>query len=210
MPQARFADALTFTPHQITLLMVVYGFVASVLPVWLLLEPRDYLSTYVKLGTIAVLIIGVFIVHPEHPVPGLHAVHPRRRTDHQGQAVPVPVRDHCLRRDLRLPLAGVLGHDAEDAGQGDRRALHRLRRDAVRIAGRRAGADRRLLDVSGRLFRHQQRARRCSAKLGLHTVNLDMFSREVGEKLAGRTGGAVSLAIGMAQIFRGLPGHGPR
>jgi carbon starvation protein len=40
----------------------------------------------------------------------------------------------------------------------------------------------------------------------LTTVNLDMFSREVGEKLAGRTGGAVSLAVGMAQIFRGLPG----
>ena len=44
------------------------------------------------------------------------------------------------------------------------------------------------------------------AKLGMHTVNLDMFSAEVGEKLAGRTGGAVSLAIGMAQIFKGLPG----
>jgi carbon starvation protein len=44
------------------------------------------------------------------------------------------------------------------------------------------------------------------AKLGLHTVNLEMFSREVGEKLAGRSGGAVSLAVGMAQIFRGLPG----
>src|SRR6266849_841318 len=42
--------------------------------------------------------------------------------------------------------------------------------------------------------------------LGLTTVNLDTFSREVGEKLAGRTGGAVSLAVGMAQIFRGLPG----
>jgi carbon starvation protein len=42
--------------------------------------------------------------------------------------------------------------------------------------------------------------------LGLSTVNLDMFSREVGEHLAGRTGGAVSLAVGMAQIFRGLPG----
>jgi carbon starvation protein len=44
------------------------------------------------------------------------------------------------------------------------------------------------------------------AKLGMHTVNLDAFSREVGEKLTGRTGGAVSLAVGMAQIFKGLPG----
>jgi carbon starvation protein len=44
------------------------------------------------------------------------------------------------------------------------------------------------------------------AKLGMHTVNLDTFSAEVGEKLAGRTGGAVSLAVGMAQIFKGLPG----
>src|SRR6266481_1017291 len=44
------------------------------------------------------------------------------------------------------------------------------------------------------------------AKLGLHTGNLDLFSSEVGEKLAGRTGGAVSLAVGMAQIFRGIPG----
>jgi carbon starvation protein len=44
------------------------------------------------------------------------------------------------------------------------------------------------------------------ARLGLRTVNLQLFSSEVGEKLTGRTGGAVSLAIGMAQIFKGIPG----
>jgi carbon starvation protein len=44
------------------------------------------------------------------------------------------------------------------------------------------------------------------SRLGLHTVNLDAISKEVGENLAGRTGGAVSLAVGMAQIFKGLPG----
>src|SRR5438105_7769785 len=46
-----FDGHLTFSPHQITMLMAIYGFVASVLPVWFLLEPRDYLSTYVKIGT---------------------------------------------------------------------------------------------------------------------------------------------------------------
>src|ERR1017187_3339050 len=62
--QTGSAHVLTFTPHQITVLMATYGFVASVLPVWLLLAPRDYLSTYVKLGTVAVLIIGILIVRP--------------------------------------------------------------------------------------------------------------------------------------------------
>jgi hypothetical protein len=45
--------------------MAVYGFVASVLPVWLLLEPRDYLSTYVELVTFTLLVIGVFVVYPD-------------------------------------------------------------------------------------------------------------------------------------------------
>ena len=66
-----WATHLSFTGHEICLLMVAYGFVASVLPVWLLLEPRDYLSTYLKLGTIAVLILGVFIVHPNIKFPAI-------------------------------------------------------------------------------------------------------------------------------------------
>ncbi len=174
--------------------MVIYGFVASVLPVWLLLEPRDYLSTYVKLGTIAVLIVGVFVVHPNIQFPNftpyIHGGGPIIK----GKLFPVPVRHHCLRRDLGIPLAGVLGHDSEDAGQGNGRALHRLWSDAVRVAGGRAGADCGLLDESRATTSRSTARRTVFAKLGLHTVNLEMFSREVGEKLAGRSGGAVSLA----------------
>jgi carbon starvation protein len=58
------ASAFQFSGHQIVLILCCYGFLASVLPVWMLLEPRDYLSTYIKLGTIAALILGVLLVHP--------------------------------------------------------------------------------------------------------------------------------------------------
>ena len=64
-----YASVLTFNGHQITIAMALYGFIASVLPVWFLLEPRDYLSTYMKLGTIFLLVIGVFIVHPNIQFP---------------------------------------------------------------------------------------------------------------------------------------------
>src|SRR6202030_136170 len=69
--QSQWASSLTLSAHQITYMMAIYGFVASILPVWLLLEPRDYLSTYVKLGTIAILVIGVFIVHPNIQFPAV-------------------------------------------------------------------------------------------------------------------------------------------
>ena len=55
--------------NQITLAMAIYGFFASVLPVWLLLVPRDYLSSYMKIGTIALLIIGLIVVHPDIQAP---------------------------------------------------------------------------------------------------------------------------------------------
>src|SRR5258707_3206900 len=64
-----WAAAFTMSPHKITLLMAGYGFIASVLPVWLLLCPRDYLSSYLKIGTVAFLIIGVMLVHPNLQMP---------------------------------------------------------------------------------------------------------------------------------------------
>ncbi|MDB6144295.1 MAG: Carbon starvation protein [Pseudomonas sp.] len=66
-----WAKAFTFTGIQITWMLVGYGFVASVLPVWLLLAPRDYLSTFLKIGTIIALAIGILIVSPELKMPAL-------------------------------------------------------------------------------------------------------------------------------------------
>ncbi|MDB5981576.1 MAG: Carbon starvation protein, partial [Pseudomonas sp.] len=66
-----WAKAFTFTGIQITWMLVGYGFVASVLPVWLLLAPRDYLSTFLKIGTIVALAIGILIVSPELKMPAL-------------------------------------------------------------------------------------------------------------------------------------------
>jgi carbon starvation protein len=64
-----FAAAWTFTPNQLTFALIVYGFVASVLPVWVLLAPRDYLSTFMKIGTIALLAVGIAITLPPMHMP---------------------------------------------------------------------------------------------------------------------------------------------
>ena len=66
-----WGPALTFSGTQITWMLVGYGFVAAVLPVWLLLAPRDYLSTFLKIGTIVALAIGIFIVMPDLRMPAL-------------------------------------------------------------------------------------------------------------------------------------------
>jgi carbon starvation protein len=63
------AAVFTLTGEQLTWLLIAYGFIASVLPVWLLLAPRDYLSTFLKIGTIVGLAIGVIFVSPELKMP---------------------------------------------------------------------------------------------------------------------------------------------
>ncbi|MGG1949391.1 carbon starvation CstA family protein [Trinickia sp. NRRL B-1857] len=65
------AACFTFSGVQLTWILIGYGFVASVLPVWLLLAPRDYLSTFLKVGTIVGLALGILIVAPELKMPAL-------------------------------------------------------------------------------------------------------------------------------------------
>jgi carbon starvation protein len=203
--QSGAAAALTFTPHQITILMAIYGLVASVLPVWLVLEPRDYLSTYVKLGTIAVLVIGVFVVHPNIQFPNftpfIHGGGPIIK----GPLFPflfVTIACGAISGFHSLVSSGTTPKmldketDARFIGYGAMVAESLVGILALIAACSLSPGDYFAINTTPAVFSH----------LGLSTVNLDMFSREVGEKLAGRTGGAVSLAVGMAQIFRGLPG----
>ena len=63
------AAMFTFSGAQLALLIIGYGYVASVLPVWLLLAPRDYLSTFLKVGTICLLAVGILIVRPDLQMP---------------------------------------------------------------------------------------------------------------------------------------------
>ncbi|HEY5249520.1 MAG TPA: carbon starvation CstA family protein, partial [Dermatophilaceae bacterium] len=62
--QLGLADALTLSPNNLVFALVIYGFVASILPVWMLLAPRDYLSTFMKVGVIVLLAIGLVIARP--------------------------------------------------------------------------------------------------------------------------------------------------
>jgi carbon starvation protein len=201
----QWASALTFTPHQITWLMAIYGFVASVLPVWLLLEPRDYLSTYVKLGTIALLVVGVFIVHPDIKFPAFTEFVHGGGPIIKGKLFPflfVTIACGAISGFHSLVSSGTTPKmlnkecDARFIGYGAMVAESLVAVLSLIAACSLFPGDYFGINVPPDAF----------AKLGLHTVNLDLFSSEVGEKLAGRTGGAVSLAVGMAQIFRGIPG----
>ena len=65
------ASWFTFSGPTLALLIIAYGFCASVLPVWLLLAPRDYLSTFLKIGTIVLLAVGIVIVRPDLQMPAV-------------------------------------------------------------------------------------------------------------------------------------------
>jgi carbon starvation protein len=203
--QSGAAGALTFTPHQITILMAIYGFVASVLPVWLLLAPRDYLSTYVKLGTIAILILGVFLVRPDIRFPAITAFAAGGGPIIKGKVFPflfVTIACGAISGFHSLIASGTTPKmldketDARFIGYGAMAAESLVGILALVAACSLYPGDYFAINTPPEVF----------ARLGMHAVNLDSFSRLVGENLAGRTGGAVSLAVGMAQIFRALPG----
>ena len=75
----RCASFFDLDKRTLALALIVYGFVASVLPVWLLLAPRDYLSAFVKIGTVALLAVGLLVVQPAGAAARAHALRRRQR-----------------------------------------------------------------------------------------------------------------------------------
>ncbi|MEK7799592.1 MAG: carbon starvation CstA family protein, partial [Acidobacteriota bacterium] len=195
----------TLTRGQITLALAAYGFVASVLPVWMLLCPRDYLSSYMKIGTVAALALGVFIVAPEIRMPAFTAF-----VAGGGPIIPGKVFPFCF---ITIACGAISGfHALVSSGTTpkmiDRESHARPIGYGAMLCEGFVGimafiavlslspADYFAINVPPEEFQ----------KLGMQVENLPELSRDVGEDVAGRTGGAVSLAVGMAHVFSNIPG----
>jgi carbon starvation protein len=216
-----WAAAFTLSPHKLTLLMAGYGFIASVLPVWLLLCPRDYLSSYLKIGTVAVLIIGVILVHPNLRMPAFTPF-----VSGGGPVVPGKVYPfvfitiacgaisgfHALVSSGTTPKMIAKETDARMIGYGSM-----LMEGVVGVVALIAATS--LFPGDYFAINTQQTTDAQKAKyvrmvddhtaqgFNLKPQEIDRLQQESGEKnLRGRTGGAVTLALGIAKIFDGIPG----
>ena len=148
-----------FDGKGLTWILIVYGFIASVLPVWLLLAPRDYLSTFLKIGTIVGLAIGIVVVAPELKMPALTQFVDGSGPVWSGNLFPFLFITTPAAR-CRLPRAYLLGHHAQADRERNPGPLHRLRRHADGVFRRHHGAGGRLRDRAGHLLRHEQPGRR--------------------------------------------------
>jgi carbon starvation protein len=198
-------ELLTLTQDQLVLALAVYGFAASVLPVWMLLAPRDYLSSFMKIGTIAFLVVGVIIVNPELQMPAFSTY-----TGGGGPIVPGPLFPfafitiacgaisgfHSLISSGTTPKMIWRGSDIRPIGYGSMLMEGLVAVMAIIAASAMHPGDYFAINTSPTVFEG----------LGQPVVNLPALEAAVGEEVAGRTGGAVSLAVGMAQIFASLPG----
>jgi carbon starvation protein len=198
------AAMFTLSRKTIALAIPVYGFLASVLPVWLLLCPRDYLSTYLKIGTIGLLVLGIFYVHPTLQMPAITQFYHGGGPVIPGAAMPFLF--------ITIACGAVSGFHAVIAtgttpkmipneknvlfvGYGAMLTEGVVAMMALIAACVLVPSDYFAINAAPAVF----------AKLGMATVHLPDLARAVGENVQGRPGGAVSLAVGMAYIFGAIP-----
>lgn len=193
----------------ISIAIPLYGFLASVLPVWLLLVPRDYLSTYLKIGTIIMLAIGVIVIHPTIQMPAL-----TQFVNGGGPVIGGPVLPFIF---IVIACGAISGFHAVIATGTTPKMLNKEREilfvgyGAMLVEGFVAlmALIAACTLMPGDYFAINTPKESYDAFLAahpsLHGVDIDYFSQRIGIDLHGRTGGAVSLAVGMAHIFNKIP-----
>ncbi len=212
VPGSHFAGWFTFDHKTLTLLIAGYGFFASVLPVWLLLSPRDYLSSIMKVSIIALLAIGVIIVAPEIKMPAFTSF-----DKGGGPIIPGKLFPYLF---ITIACGAISGfHSLVSSGTTPKMVMKEseikfisvgsmLVEGVVSILALIAACSLLPLDY----FQINVPVEKFQAILpqlhdmGYTQSNFAQLSSEVGEKIAGRTGGAVSLGVGMAYIFSSIPG----
>ena len=212
VPDSSLASWFTYDHKTLALLLAGYGFFASVLPVWLLLTPRDYLSSIMKLGVIAMLVVGIVIVAPGLKMPAFTTfIHGG------GPIIPGTLFPYLF---ITIACGAISGfHALISSGTTPKMIMNEshirpiaagamLIEGLVSIMALIAAASLHPLDyfqinVSAEKF--TQILPQLHA-MGFTHSELPRLAAEVGEHIAGRAGGAVSLAVGMAQVFSGIPG----
>jgi carbon starvation protein len=200
-----FAQYFLLSRNELIVALALYGFAASVLPVWMLLTPRDYLSSFMKLGTVFALLIGVMVVNPRLQMPAVS-----QYAGGGGPIVPGPLFPfvfitiacgaisgfHSLIASGTTPKMINKESDIRPIGYGAMLLEGLVGVMAVIAAAALHPGDYFAINTPPEVY----------ATLGLSPVDLETLQRGVGETVVGRPGGAVSLAVGMAQIFSSIPG----
>jgi len=208
------ADVFTLTGPALAWAIILYGFAASVLPVWLLLAPRDYLSTFVKLGTVGALAVGIIAMRPEIHLPAI-----TRFVDGTGPIFAGKVFPFCF---ITIACGAISGFHSLIAS-GTTPKLLREETDAPMIgygcmllesfvaimamiaaAALQPGIYFAINSPAGIVGADPATATTTISGWGfpVGVEQMEALAREIGERtLFARTGGAPSLAVGMASIF---------
>jgi carbon starvation protein len=206
-----FGHSFNLSAGQITWAMAIYGFVASVLPVWILLCPRDYLSSFLKIGTIALLVLGTILANPKLQAPAMNTAFWAGGPTVKGNIFPFLFITimcgaisgfHALVSSGTTPKMIRKESDARTIGYG---AM--LIEGLVGVVAMVAAAALPVRDyyaMNTELAAMPRFHDRILAVAGPHGVeDIGTYESLTRESLRGRTGGAVTLAVGMAYIFDG-------
>ncbi|MDP2754151.1 MAG: carbon starvation CstA family protein [Nitrospirota bacterium] len=193
--------------NSLILSIVIYGFIASVLPVWMLLAPRDYLSTYMKIGTIFLLAFGVIIMAPNIQMPAV-----TRFAEGGGPIIPGKLFPFMF---ITIACGAISGfHSLISSGTTPKMIMSEkdipfigygamLVEGFVSVMALIAAT----ILIPGDYFAiNTKLSFDAIAALGFPVDRAVELSKMVGTDVVGRPGGAVSLAVGMASIFSNLPG----